>query len=177
MVKKLFGPLAERYKARSGGYTRVLKAGYRYGDSAPIAVIELVDRDESVKGKEDKERHEAMKEQQAGAGGCPKSTREINGRWSRRRRRSRPASPAPSRVHSPPAIPACRRSRSRRIARALVADTQVHARQLPPHCLQQLARKPRACRRRLSASIFRLFGDRRRTTMSLSKASHGSGAR
>src|SRR5687768_10594769 len=65
MVKKLFDVLGPRYKDRSGGYTRVIKAGYRYGDSAPVAVIELVDRDESVKGKEDKERSEAMKEQQA----------------------------------------------------------------------------------------------------------------
>jgi large subunit ribosomal protein L17 len=65
MVKKLFDVLAPRYKDRAGGYTRVIKAGYRYGDSAPVAVIELVDRDESVKGKEDKERAEAMKEQQA----------------------------------------------------------------------------------------------------------------
>ena len=62
MVKKLFDTLGPRYKARSGGYTRVLKAGYRYGDSAPVAVIELVDRDESVKGVEDKARSEAMKE-------------------------------------------------------------------------------------------------------------------
>ena len=59
MVKKLFDVLGPRYKARSGGYTRVLKAGFRYGDSAPRAVIELVDRDESIKGKEDRERHEA----------------------------------------------------------------------------------------------------------------------
>ena len=59
MVKKLFETLAPRYKDRAGGYTRVLKAGFRYGDSAPRAVIELVDRDTSVKGKEDKERHEA----------------------------------------------------------------------------------------------------------------------
>ena len=59
MVKKLFDMLAPRYKDRSGGYTRVLKAGFRYGDSAPRAVIELVDRDESVKGAEDKARHEA----------------------------------------------------------------------------------------------------------------------
>ena len=65
MVKKLFDVLGPRYKGRAGGYTRVLKAGYRYGDSAPVAVIELVDRDESVKGKEDKERAEAAKEQQA----------------------------------------------------------------------------------------------------------------
>ncbi|MCB1529007.1 MAG: 50S ribosomal protein L17 [Hyphomicrobiaceae bacterium] len=59
MTKKLFDVLAERYKDRNGGYTRVLKAGFRYGDSAPRAVIELVDRDEDVKGKEDRERHEA----------------------------------------------------------------------------------------------------------------------
>ena len=65
MVKKLFDVLAPRYKDRAGGYTRVIKAGYRYGDSAPVAVIELVDRDETVKGKDDKERSEAMKEQQA----------------------------------------------------------------------------------------------------------------
>ncbi len=50
MVKKLFDALAERYKDRSGGYTRVLKAGFRYGDSAPMAVIELVDRDPDAKG-------------------------------------------------------------------------------------------------------------------------------
>jgi large subunit ribosomal protein L17 len=60
MVKKLFDTLGPRYKDRAGGYTRVLKAGYRYGDSAAVAVIELVDRDELVKGKEDKERAEAM---------------------------------------------------------------------------------------------------------------------
>ena len=59
MTKKLFDVLAERYKDRNGGYTRVLKAGFRDGDSAPRAVIELVDRDEDVKGKEDRERHEA----------------------------------------------------------------------------------------------------------------------
>jgi large subunit ribosomal protein L17 len=50
MVKKLFEVLGPRYKARNGGYTRVLKAGFRYGDSAPVAVIELVDRDEAAKG-------------------------------------------------------------------------------------------------------------------------------
>ena len=59
MAKKLFDTLAPRYKDRAGGYTRVLKAGFRYGDSAPRAVIELVDRDTSIKGKEDRERHEA----------------------------------------------------------------------------------------------------------------------
>jgi len=67
MVKKLFDVLAPRYKDRAGGYTRVVKAGYRHGDSAPVAVIELVDRDETVKGREDKERAEAAKEQQASA--------------------------------------------------------------------------------------------------------------
>lgn len=67
MVKKLFDVLGPRYKDRAGGYTRVIKAGYRYGDSAPVAVIELVDRDETVKGKEDRERAEAMQEQQVSA--------------------------------------------------------------------------------------------------------------
>lgn len=62
MVAKLFDTLAPRYKDRAGGYTRVLKAGFRYGDSAPRAVIELVDRDTSVKGKEDRERHAAALE-------------------------------------------------------------------------------------------------------------------
>jgi len=50
MVKKLFDVLGPRYKERKGGYTRVLKAGYRYGDNAPVAVIEFVDRDEGAKG-------------------------------------------------------------------------------------------------------------------------------
>ena len=61
MVKKLFDVLGPRYKDRQGGYTRVLKAGFRYGDSAPRAVIELVDRDTSAKGKDDKARVEAEK--------------------------------------------------------------------------------------------------------------------
>ena len=52
MVTKLFGTLASRYADRTGGYTRVLKAGFRYGDSAAMAVIELVDRDEDARGND-----------------------------------------------------------------------------------------------------------------------------
>ncbi len=61
-VSKLFGPLAERYKDRPGGYTRVLKAGFRHGDSAPMAILELVDRDPDAKGAEDKARLAAEEE-------------------------------------------------------------------------------------------------------------------
>src|SRR5471030_1557452 len=50
MVKKLFDVIGPRYKERAGGYTRVLKAGFRYGDSAPVGVIELVDRDVEARG-------------------------------------------------------------------------------------------------------------------------------
>jgi large subunit ribosomal protein L17 len=50
ITAKLFSDLAERYKERNGGYSRVLKAGFRYGDMAPMAVIELVDRDPDAKG-------------------------------------------------------------------------------------------------------------------------------
>ncbi len=50
ITAKLFAELAERYRERPGGYTRVLKAGHRYGDMAPIAVIELVDRNPKAKG-------------------------------------------------------------------------------------------------------------------------------
>jgi large subunit ribosomal protein L17 len=59
IVRKLFAGLAERYKQRNGGYTRVLKAGNRYGDMAPLAVIELVDRDSEAKGAKDIARVEA----------------------------------------------------------------------------------------------------------------------
>ena len=52
MVSKLFGDLATRYADRQGGYSRVLKAGFRYGDSAAMAVLELVDRDEDARGKD-----------------------------------------------------------------------------------------------------------------------------
>ena len=52
IVGKLFSTIAERYKTREGGYTRVLKAGFRHGDCAPMAIIELVDRDVSAKGQD-----------------------------------------------------------------------------------------------------------------------------
>ena len=52
IVSKLFGDLASRYADRQGGYSRVLKAGYRYGDAAAMAVLELVDRDEEARGKD-----------------------------------------------------------------------------------------------------------------------------
>ena len=52
MVRKLFDILGPRYKDRNGGYTRVLKAGFRHGDNAPIGIIEFVDRDVEAKGKD-----------------------------------------------------------------------------------------------------------------------------
>jgi large subunit ribosomal protein L17 len=52
LVEKLMTTLAQRYAARPGGYTRVVKAGYRYGDDAAMAVIEFIDRDPSAKGKD-----------------------------------------------------------------------------------------------------------------------------
>ncbi|MGA8601081.1 MAG: 50S ribosomal protein L17 [Beijerinckiaceae bacterium] len=52
LVKKLFDVLGPRYKDRNGGYTRVLKAGFRFGDNAPLGVIELVDRDVDAKGQD-----------------------------------------------------------------------------------------------------------------------------
>lgn len=66
-TKKLFDVLGPRYKDRNGGYTRVLKAGFRYGDNAPLAVIELVDRDVNAKGKKDRERMEALEVEEAPA--------------------------------------------------------------------------------------------------------------
>ena len=67
MVKKLFEVLGPRYKERNGGYTRVLKAGFRYGDSAPRAVIEFLDRDEDAKGADSEPREEAAAAAEAAA--------------------------------------------------------------------------------------------------------------
>lgn len=61
-VEKLFDVLGPRYAERNGGYTRVLKAGFRYGDMAPMAIIELVDRDPDAKGAADRARIEAEEE-------------------------------------------------------------------------------------------------------------------
>ena len=67
VVSKLFSTLAERYKNRNGGYTRVIKAGFRYGDCAPMAIIELVDRDVNAKGAKDLARVAAEKAAAAAA--------------------------------------------------------------------------------------------------------------
>ena len=55
-VRKLFGTLAPRYADRNGGYIRIMRAGYRYGDNAPMAVVEFVERDADAKGAKDRER-------------------------------------------------------------------------------------------------------------------------
>ena len=65
MVAKLFDVLAPRYADRPGGYTRVLKAGFRLGDAAPRAVIELVDRDPEAKGKDSGPTAEQVGEEKA----------------------------------------------------------------------------------------------------------------
>jgi len=63
-VAKLFEVLGPRYKERQGGYCRVLKAGFRYGDMAPMAIVELVDRDPDAKGRADRERVAAEAEEE-----------------------------------------------------------------------------------------------------------------
>jgi large subunit ribosomal protein L17 len=65
IVSKLFSTLAERYADRPGGYTRVLKAGFRYGDAAPMAVIELIDRDSDAKGQDSGPVQEKMADDEA----------------------------------------------------------------------------------------------------------------
>ncbi|MCV6601174.1 MAG: 50S ribosomal protein L17, partial [Cohaesibacter sp.] len=65
MVQKLFDTLGPRYAERNGGYTRVLKAGFRYGDNAPMAVIELVDRDVEARGKDSGPTQDVESEEEA----------------------------------------------------------------------------------------------------------------
>ena len=66
-VRKLFDTLATRYKDRQGGYTRIIKAGFRYGDNAPMAVIEFVDRDVAAKGLDSGQAEEKAAEAPAAA--------------------------------------------------------------------------------------------------------------
>jgi large subunit ribosomal protein L17 len=65
LAEKLFSTLAERYRTRAGGYTRVMRAGVRYGDAAPMAVIELVDRDPAAKGQDSGPKPEGETEAEA----------------------------------------------------------------------------------------------------------------
>ena len=83
MVKKLFDVLGPRYKDRHGGYTRVLKAGFRYGDNAPVAVIEFVDRDVAAKGKDSG----PVPEQAAGPGGRARCGVKTKRHWTAARGR------------------------------------------------------------------------------------------
>lgn len=66
-AKKLFDTLAARYEKRAGGYTRVMKAGFRYGDAADMAIIELMDRDVNAKGAKDIAANAAAQSEQAEA--------------------------------------------------------------------------------------------------------------
>ena len=67
MVKKLFEVIGPRYKERNGGYTRIMKAGFRHGDNAPVAVIEFVDRDVDAKGLDSGPAQETRAEETAAA--------------------------------------------------------------------------------------------------------------
>jgi large subunit ribosomal protein L17 len=74
VVKKLFDELGARFTGRSGGYTRIVKTGFRAGDSAPMAIIELMDKPEEKKGKKEKKEPKAKKEAKAKA--APKAKKE-----------------------------------------------------------------------------------------------------
>jgi large subunit ribosomal protein L17 len=65
MAEKVMGVLAKRYEGRKGGYTRILKAGFRFGDDAPRAVIEFVDRDVAAKGQDSGPKPEPKAEPEA----------------------------------------------------------------------------------------------------------------
>jgi large subunit ribosomal protein L17 len=65
LASKLMTTLAERYAGRAGGYTRIVKAGFRYGDNAPMAIIELVDRDPAAKGQDSGPKPDADTEEAA----------------------------------------------------------------------------------------------------------------
>lgn len=65
MAKRLFETIAPRYAERNGGYLRIMKAGFRYGDNAPMAVIEFVDRDVDARGAADRARNEAAEAAEA----------------------------------------------------------------------------------------------------------------
>lgn len=67
MAEKVLSVLSKRYEGRPGGYIRVLKAGFRYGDATPMAIIEFVDRDESARGKDSGPRQEVTGEEEAAA--------------------------------------------------------------------------------------------------------------